>query len=218
MLELLQDAQWRLAEQSFQSGLAEMASGILHNVRNQLSPLTLRIVRLKDASAGTANHKLKDALKELAKGSAPADRSANLIQFVQLSTNNLLTSQQQVHDQLDFMSQQMNKLGAILAEQDRVSRAELLIRPVSLESVVNEALDFIPKELSCKIDVRLDPSATEGQAVLAQEFILKQILVNLLVNAAEAIEEGEADAGRIEIDAVGEQVDGQEMIHLRVSR
>ena len=216
MLELLQDAQRRLADQSFQSGLAEMASVILHNVRNQLSPLTLRICRLKQASAGTTNHKLKDALKELAEGSASADRSANLIQFVQLATDNLLTNQQEVHDQLDFMSQQVNKLGAILAEQERVSRAELLIQSVALKNVVNEALDFIPEDLGRKIDVRLDPSVTEEKAVLAQEFILKQILVNLLVNAAEAIEEGEADAGRIEIDAVGEQVDGQEMIHLRV--
>ena len=42
MLEKLADARRQLLEQSYSAGLAEMASGVLHNIRNQLAPLSLR--------------------------------------------------------------------------------------------------------------------------------------------------------------------------------
>lgn len=216
MLGQLQEAQRRLAEQSFQSGLAEMAAGVLHNVRNQLSPLALRIGRLKQACAGPPDDKLKKALGELADGSTPADRSAKLVQYVTLSTENLRAAQSEVRDQLDAMSQQITKLDAVLSEQDRISRAELVIRPAALFNVLGEALDFIPDNPQQEIDVTIDPDVEQLRPVLVQEFMLKQVFVNLLVNAAEAINASDLDVGRIEVSALVERLEEGETVHLQV--
>jgi len=46
----VQNAQIKLMEKSYLSGATEMSSGILHNVRNALSPITTRIERIKTVS------------------------------------------------------------------------------------------------------------------------------------------------------------------------
>ena len=46
MLDRLTEARDRLLERSYHSGLAEMASGVLHNLRNHLTPLSMRVGRL----------------------------------------------------------------------------------------------------------------------------------------------------------------------------
>jgi signal transduction histidine kinase len=64
--------------------------------------------------------------------------------------------------------------------------------------------------------VEIDPSVGKIGAVKAHRVSLWQVLANLFVNAAESIKRADSISGKVEIHADAEQIDGIDMIHLRI--
>lgn len=215
MLERLQNAQSQLLDHSFKSGLAEMAAGVLHNARNKLTPLTLRIGRLRKTSDVGSTVNLETALKELAGDDISAERREDLADYVRLATERLVAAQSEVSGQLDEICGQVVSIEALLAEQDEYSHAELVVEPIEIIDLVEEALNSIPDYSDKDISVNVDPNTNSAKPVLAQRFLLKQILVNLVANAADAINRSEQTQGLIEVAAAQESIEGREMVHLQ---
>ena len=216
MLGQLQEAQHRLSEQSFQVGLAEMASDVLHNVRNQLTPLALRVGRLKQAVTDTSDVSLETALAELADGSTPNDRREKLAKYVKISMQKLTAEKTDAQKQLEWMSQELTDVDALLSEQDDVSRTQHILEEVVLADLFNEAIAMAPKHAGKEIAMRVNGNIDPMTTVLAERFLLKKILTNLLTNAAEANEGSDKEVVDIEAKADIEMVNGREMVHLRV--
>ena len=92
MVERLADTRKRLVDQSFQAGIAELASGVLHNIGNAMTPLKVRVVSLGETFRHAPTADLQTVLAELAGGKAPPERRRDLEQFAALAGREIATS------------------------------------------------------------------------------------------------------------------------------
>ena len=78
MIEALADSRQKLQNQSYAHGMAEMASGVLHNIRNALNPISVGIWKLEENARGASPGRIETALTELTNDATPAERRQKL--------------------------------------------------------------------------------------------------------------------------------------------
>jgi len=88
--------------------------------------------------------------------------------------------------------------------------------PVKLSQAITEAARLLPANGSAIVEVRVAPNVESMPAVHGHPITIAQILGNLMVNAAEAIQETGRVSGRIDIDGALEMDGGRECVHLCV--
>ncbi len=188
MCSRVQDAQVKLVEKSYYSGITEMSSGILHNVRNALSPITTRIERIKDQFRDLPLEHLEQAQTELQNGSLSPERRNDLIRFVELTFQNVVNNLKDSVDGLEELSLQVVQIEDMLnaqktfASKDKEAPIEF-IEPIQL---VNKALDMVPEKARklCKIETG---RIKKLPAIPVHTTTFTQVLQNLLVNAGESL-------------------------------
>ena len=204
MLDKLEATRSQLVEQSYHAGIAEMASGLLHNLRNQVTPLMLHIERLRnDLRAKPASkEKLSQAWREITREDTAAERREKLHAYLKHSTDHLLSGQEIAERELDTIAQEIGQVEELLGQQDELSHGPSTVMKVDLGEVINRAINLMP--VGPRKSITFDIAEEFGRAnlVLADRFALTSVFQNLLVNAAEAIAvKGEA-RGRITISVV----------------
>lgn len=217
MIDQLSQARQELLDQSYKAGIAEMASGVLHNLRNQLSPLTMRTGRLRKLLGARTEGNVGRALDELAADETLSERSAKLARYLKLSASRATRDGEEALEEMDAVVRQLARVEDVLGEQDRFSRAKRVNEPVRLSDIVARAISLMPEAENSGIEVTVDPGVDPVMPFRADRFVLTQIVNNLLINSAEAIRVGGADAGRIDIAAsVCRSADGGQEVTLEV--
>jgi two-component system, NtrC family, sensor kinase len=216
MLGSLAEIRNRLLEHSYRSGVAEMASGVLHNLRNQLTPVNMHLERVRDRLAGVPQSKIGVALDELTGKAPPPERVAKLAAYVRLSVEDVVRRQEGSREELAGVAQDLVRIEEILKQLDRFSHAGAQLEAVSLGEVVEETIGLLPEFRDLKVRVKVDPGLKNQPPVLSMSFMLKHVLHNLFVNAFEAIIATGRKEGIIEVSAACETIDGQPMAHLQV--
>jgi two-component system NtrC family sensor kinase len=217
MVEQLSEARKKLLEQSYHSGMAEMASGILHNTRNSLNPLVVDIDILRQELRKAPIEKIEMARTELTEGAPSSQRRKDLNTFLDLANKNLVTLMRKVRAKLDDVASRVSHIEEILPNRDTLSSRQRPMEEFRLDELVRDSIALIPGDLSEIVSVGIDPSLGKIGSVRAHRVSLWQILANLLVNAAESIKRANLMSGTIEIQADSEQVNGIDTIHLRIS-
>lgn len=217
MVTNLAEARDRLQQQSFQAGIAEMAAGVLHNVRNQLNPLVLRLGRLQQLQTAPDGSKFAQVLAELSAEHTELERRNKLIEYLRLAEQKSVDNQQKLRDEIDLVVRQVALVEEVLAEQDRFSRTTRTIEPTSLAEGLAQAQRMMPDNLGKAYAITVDPAIEELPPVLAEKFVLAHIINNLLVNAAEAIDASATEDGQIEVSVkIGAAADGSPLADLQV--
>lgn len=219
MIERLAQARQQLVEQSYKSGVAEMASGVLHNIGNALTPLGVKLGNLQTALAGAPVEELDLAVAELAGPGSDAGRRADVEAFLSLAGRELAGLVRRAGRALEEIQANVDHIQQILADQHRFSRAERVIEPVLLAPLVRETVGLLPDALRRVATVELAPELDQVGAVRAARVALQQVVSNLLINAAEAIaaEGDRPQPGRVRVAAEERVVEGRPMVHLRFS-
>lgn len=219
MVERLAEARQQLVEQSYKSGIAEMASGVLHNIGNALTPLGVKLGHLKGALAAAPVEEVDLAAAELADPGLDAARRSDMESFLALAGKELAELVRRTGRDLEGIQSNVDHIQQILADQHRFSRAERVIEPVALAPLVRESAGMLPEALAKGLRVDLAPALERVGRVSAARVALQQVVGNLLLNAAEAIAAGgeRASPGRIEVSAAETVIEGQPMVHLRVA-
>ena len=217
MLERLHEIQTRLAEQAYADGVAEMARGVLHNIGNAVTPLNVKVSRLISALRQAPAGEYEQAAAQLQDSATPPNRQRDLSQFVELAGLELAAVVQQTRQELEQVRKQIDHIQLILADQQRVSRSQRTLTALDLAGVVNDSVGLLADELRQKVLIELDASLAQVGRVMATRAALQQVVTNLLINAAEAIQAGGplAEAARITISASVDEIDGVAMAHLR---
>ena len=218
MLANLADAHRRLVDHSYQSGIAHMASGVLHNLRNQLTPAMTRLERLREKATQVPAKQLNVALAEFAAEGAvaPAARKAKIANYIELSVQELRDRHQQLADGIAVLSRDLLRIEGVLGDLDRFSRAGSNVQPISLSACVNETISSVPSFPDATIAIVVDTAVAAQPPVAAEAFVLKHVLQNLIVNAAEAIVASGKTAGTINIGASTIERDGKTMVDLTI--
>jgi sensor domain CHASE-containing protein len=216
MVEKLGEARRVLMDQSFRFGVAEMAGGVLHNLRNAINPISVKAAAMRECLRHLPLDQLEAAKTELRRPDLAAQRKGDLEQFLNLAGENLLGVVRRLREQLDMLAEQTVQVEHILNEQDQFSRAERPAETCELKSMVSAAIAMIPVELCNSVSIYVDPSVAELKPLRTHGSTVVQVLANVLVNAAESIQRAGLPHGEIHLWASLEQVKGLEMCHLRV--
>lgn len=217
MVEQLAESRRKFAEQSYHLGKAEVASGILHNVRNVLTPMISRIDGLRQKFRKVPIGKIETAQTELADGSPSGERKEDLARFISLANKSLVTLVRETRDKLDDVAEHVAQIEEMLYEQSKFSHAELPTEEVKLDKLVRDSIALLPNDLYDLISIEIDPSLEAIEPIVTHSITLLQVFNNILLNAAESIHRAGAIHGEIRIRAETGEINGVDMVHVQLS-
>jgi signal transduction histidine kinase len=215
MTERLGETRRQLIDQSYRSGIAEMASGVLHNIGNAITPLTVRVSNLQEELGQAPLAEMGRAMAELDDPTVPAERREDLLRFVGLAGGELAEAVKSTRSQLTAFSHQLGRIQQILADQERFSRSARVVEPIDLAELVADSAEMLGPDMRAAMTVEIDESVRGIGDVLTARAALQQVIVNLLVNAAESILQAGRDNGRLVVRAEPQIGAGMPMAHVR---
>lgn len=215
MVEALVDSRQKLQNRSYAHGMAEMASGVLHNIRNALNPISVGIWRLEETARNVVLGRIDTALNELADDTTPIDRRQKLAGYVRAAAEKLVAQQQKLADDIRDLGRHSQHIEQILQDVDLTGRRRRKAEPINLDQLVEECAAMIPAKPDSRVDVEIDSQLARLPSVLGNRIILSQVIGNLLLNAAESIR-STAAAGKIIVTGSRESDEGRDLLHLEV--
>jgi DNA-binding LacI/PurR family transcriptional regulator/signal transduction histidine kinase len=200
--ELLK-AQSKLVETSRLAGIAEMATGILHNIGNALTSVNtsagLAIARLR----GIKFENLERVVQLLEQHRTDLDRFVredprgnNAFDYLKLLSRSFLTEQAAVAEELKLLRDGVEHInGIVAAQQSRAGVAEVVEEAAPAEIV--EYVVRICEALLLQHEVNLTQELLPVPRARVQRQKVVQILVNLITNAKDAVKLNSGGARRI---------------------
>jgi sensor domain CHASE-containing protein len=119
MVAQLALARQQLAEQSYYSGMTEMASGVIHNLRNALTPVTANLDLLKEEFRDLPLTQMKTAGIELAEGDPTVERREKLACYLRESLAYLAEIMTDVRVRLKNLDSGVARVERILSDQEK---------------------------------------------------------------------------------------------------
>jgi two-component system, NtrC family, sensor kinase len=215
MVERVADSRRQLVDQSFQAGFAELAKGVLHNLGNAMTPLGVRLAklieRLRTAPAGD----VELALAELAEEGQTPVRRADLEEFIRLACRELSATVKDAQDDVAVVQRQANIVQTALSELMRSTRNAHVIESVRLPDLVAQTLEIVPDACRQRLVVDADESLRKVGAVQVARTVLRLILQNLIINAADAVRDAGRDKGMLHFAAEIVSDADSEHLHLQ---
>jgi len=203
-------------EKSYLSGVTEMSSGILHNVRNALSPITTRIERIKGQFKNVPLENLEQAQSELQHSSLDSERRKDLMRFVDLTFQDVLMNLNEMVTGLDDLSEQVVQIEDMLNIQRTFGREDKPVEFIEPVELLNKALEMVPESVQNECRISVHSKIKKLPAIPVEPTTFVQILQNLLINAAESLEKEEPLYRKIRISADIETVEERQMLHWQI--
>ncbi|WP_439815108.1 CHASE4 domain-containing protein [Zavarzinia sp. CC-PAN008] len=210
-------ARQRLLEQSYHDGMAEIAAGVIHNVRNALSPVAVSLWRLSDEAVAKPSTFVGTALTELRESGTSPERRETLVDFVEESFNVIVAKSRGWAQDLRLIADQNRHIERVLDDHAALSTGSRRLMPVSVAEQVRDLAGFVPRDSALDISVKVANDLASLPPVLAHPVVMSQLLGNIMVNAIDAIRESGSGSGTIELK--GELIVEQDrtMVHLIVT-
>jgi signal transduction histidine kinase len=216
MIEALADSRQKVQNQSYAHGMAEMASGVLHNIRNALNPISVGIWKLEESARGASLGRIETALTELASDATPADRRQKLASYVRAAAEKLVAQQHGLADEIHDLGQHSRHIEQILQDVDLTGRRRRKPEAINIDKLAEECATMIPANPASPITVEIDQALAKLPAALGNRITLTQVLGNLMANAAESIRAAGVRGGKIVVTGLVEEADGKEMLHIEI--
>jgi PAS domain S-box-containing protein len=196
----------KLVEASRTAGMAEVATGVLHNVGNVLNSVNVSANVLSDSvrkSKAASIRKVADLLdankadlpaffSEGGKGQMVPGYLATLAQQIDAEQQGRLA-------EIEQLTKNISHIKDIVAMQQDYAKAADVTEEFTPRALLDEALCMAAPELErCSVRVELDCAATLPRVCVDRHKVL-QILINLITNARQAMEETPAADRRLSI-------------------
>lgn len=212
MLERFADARRRLVDKSFEAGVAEMASGVLHNVGNALTPIAVRTASIQSTVSQLPAGDLQLVLSELANGAMDPQRRADLQEFLRLACEEMVRATAHVATNAQSIADSVQAIQAMLNDRVQFSRTGPVIESVRIENLVQDALRLVPPQKLAHADIAVDDSVPALGTVRLARVTMQQVFQNLIVNACEAMPAG--GRGHINVSARVTGPEGDRKLHV----
>jgi len=193
MVARVAESRRQVVDQSFQAGFAELAKGVLHNLGNAMTPIGVRLSRLRD--------RLRAAPTEIE-------------EFVRMACSELALAVKAAEIDVAVMSRQTAIVQAALTEQLQAARNEHVIESVRLPELIAQSLEIVPESCRQRLMVATDDSLKRVGVVNVARTVLRLILQNLIINAADAVREAGKDKGVLHVAAEIVHEANGEQLHL----
>ncbi|WP_428269344.1 ATP-binding protein [Haliangium sp.] len=214
-LHQLSAAQERLVQVSREAGMAEIATGVLHNVGNLLNSLKtsafIATERLQGSSApmvARAAELLDEHRKGLAEFLVRDERGRRFPEALRRVAHRLTEEREQLMEELAAIKQSSEHIEKVIAAQQDYARGSGLKEASDLAELVEEALALQAQRLS-QADITVLCEFEEVPPMTLERHKLMHIVLNLLSNAIEAHADT-AQEGRITVRIRGGDGDGDD--------
>ncbi len=203
-----------LQEQSFQLGMAELASGIMHNLRNTLHVLFINIEKLRKTVENVPVEQIAAARKELGQLHENENRKADIIDFLDTTNTSLLAFIARTKTQLDAIKPLADEMETVLKNFEKWAYRDKVEETILVESLIHESNQFLHVNYRDSISLIVKPGVKNVGHIKANRILLIQVLINLLTNAAESISRVQGQQGEISFDAMLEKRPSGEVVHI----
>lgn len=215
MVMRLEQTRSELVDHSFQAGFAELARGVLHNLGNALTPLGVRLSKLEERLRSIPAGDLEMACDELKVAAAGSPRQADLVEFLRLGSLEVASAVADSKADVEVIQRQTQIVQGTLGELMRSTRNEPVVESVRLPDLVSQTLEIVPDGCRQRLTVHPDDSLGRIGTVRVARTVLRQVLQNLIINAADAVRDAGRDRGVLELGAEIVRENDRPQLHLR---
>jgi two-component system NtrC family sensor kinase len=214
MVGRVAESRRQLVDQSYQAGFAELAKGVLHNLGNAMTPLGVRVSKLAERLRAAPITDVERACGELANAENSSARRADLEEFLRLGCRELALTVKEGQGDIAVIQRQASIVQTALSELMRSTRNEHVVESVRLPDLIAQTLEIVPDACRQRLIVNADESLRKVGVVKIARTILRLILQNLIINAADAVRDAGRDKGVLHVAAEILRDAGGEQLHL----
>lgn len=203
----LANAQQHLMELSRRSGMAEVATGVLHNVGNVLNSVNVgatviankvRDSRLENLTA--ALNLLQEHSHDLSQFVESDTKGQRVLPYLQNLSSHLQSERRQVLNEIETLTSHIDHIKQIVATQQDYAKVSVLTEMVSLSKLIDDAVKLVSASFE-RHHVEIIREIEDCPEVSAARHKLLEILVNLLRNAKQAVTEHNGPRRQVRICA-----------------
>jgi signal transduction histidine kinase len=198
------ESQQELVRASRHAGMAEVATGVLHNVGNVLTSVNLSLQLLRERTTAMPVERLRKLEQLLASsGSNDTEKLALTRRYLAVMTEAFEQYRAEASRDLDAFDGHIDHIKRVVVMQNAYARLRTVTEATSVRSLVDEAV-----ELGCSrrrdISVTVEVAPELAEVLQLDRHRMLQILVNLVSNARDAVS-GSSNAREIRVAATREQ-------------
>jgi sensor domain CHASE-containing protein len=214
MVEQVAESRRQLIDHSFEAGMSELSRGVLHNIGNAMTPIGVRLARLKSRLQSAPRADIERALSERTLETNDAARQADLDEFLRLGAAELAEIVAQADEDVSVIERQAGIVQAALSEQLRSTRTSTVVESTDLPALIGQSLEIVPDAARELIDVELDHSLQSIGAIRIPRTVLRLVLQNLIINASEAIRAAGREHGSVRLTAALHEANNRQNLQL----
>jgi signal transduction histidine kinase len=199
----LRETQAKLISASRLAGMAEIASGAIHNIGNVLNGASVGIQLLRNKLGSSRLGRLDRVVQTFAEyfsqpeGVRQGDRARAVMSYFEELVVLLAQERREVLAQLEEVSGKIDHIKNVVGSQQRYARGGGVCETFRLAEVVEQAISLQRSIHSNRVEVIEDLNSVDN-VTLDRHFLL-QILVNLITNAENSMIENNTPVKRLTI-------------------
>jgi len=191
----LAEAQKRLIDLSRISGMAEVATGVLHNVGNVLNSVNVsativgdHLRELRISQIGELVNVLEDHKKELSDFVTNDPRGQRVLPYMGRLARHMEQDRDQPGKEVASLAQHITHIKGIVAMQQTYARASSVYEKIALTDLLEDALSITRPTME-RHGVALHIESEDLPPITTDRHKVLQILLNLMRNAKDAVKE-----------------------------
>lgn len=189
----LKTAQEKLLETAREVGMAEVATGVLHNVGNVLNSVSVTAESIQKRVRNSKISYLSDVVglfeehaNELNTFMANEERGKKIPAFLANLSKELIDEQERCLEALEALTKHVQHVGDIIQLQQSHSKTKGLTEPTSIAELVDDTIQ-INAETITRNSVEVKRDIANLPTLLLDRHKVMQILTNLISNAIYAL-------------------------------
>jgi len=201
----LAQAQQRLIELSRQSGMAEVATGILHNVGNVLNSVNVSATMACDAAAEMRSENLVSAVAMLQEHSGDLTsfvrddpKGRRVLPYLSRLGEHFQKQRNSLMSEVQLLREMVGHIKEIISTQQSYAKISGLTERIELSELVEDAIRIIQPGFE-RHDIRLERDFHPVPLAYTDRHKILQVLLNLLKNAKQAISDSQSKQRAIRI-------------------
>jgi len=195
----LKTAQEKLLETAREVGMAEVATGVLHNVGNVLNSVSVTAESIQKRVRNSKISYLSDVVdlfeehtNELSTFMTNEERGKKIPAFLANLSKELVDEQERILEALEALTKHVQHVGDIIQLQQSHSKTKGLIEPTSITELVEDTIQ-INAEAITRNSVEVKREISNLPTLLLDRHKVLQILTNLISNAIYALSTSNRD-------------------------
>jgi len=191
----LGEAQKRLIELSRLSGMAEVATGVLHNVGNILNSINVSTTVIADRLRASRITQLSDLSQMLMRNQSNIGdflthdpKGQRILPYIERVSVHLVNDRDELSKEVEGLVQHVSHVKEIVSMQQAFARTTGVLETLASQDLIEDALSMTQSEMD-RHGVQIQRDINSVPPISTDRHKVLQILVNLLRNAKDSLTE-----------------------------